>query len=56
MECGEVILYEAIQIMTDEIMSILADNNPAIYLFGSVTLDNFKLGWSDMGSKEEICP
>ena len=41
-------LTKAIQIMTDEIVSILADNKPAIYLFGSVALDDFKLGWSDI--------
>ena len=46
--CGEVILNEAIQIMTDEIVSILADNRPTIYLFGSVALDDFQLGWSDI--------
>ena len=42
------ILNEAIQIMTDEIVSILADNTPTISLFGSVVLDDFKLGWSDI--------
>jgi len=41
-------LNEAIQTMTDEIVSILADNKPTIYLFGSVALDDFKLGWSDI--------
>ena len=41
-------LDEAIQIMTNEIVSILADNKPTIYLFGSVVLDDFKLGWSDI--------
>jgi predicted nucleotidyltransferase len=41
-------LNEAMQMMTDEIMSILADNKPTIYLFGSVVLDDFKLGWSDI--------
>ena len=41
-------LTEAIQIMTDEIISILADNKPTIYLYGSVVLEDFKLGWSDI--------
>ena len=41
-------LDEAIQTMTDEIVSILAGNKPTIYLFGSVVLDDFKLGWSDI--------
>ena len=41
-------LNEAIQTMTAEITSILADNKPTIYLFGSVALDDFKLGWSDI--------
>ena len=41
-------LNEAINIMTDEIVSVLADNKLTIYLFGSVALDDFKLGWSDI--------
>jgi predicted nucleotidyltransferase len=41
-------LNEAIKIMTDKIVSVLAGNKPAIYLFGSVALDDFKLGWSDI--------
>ncbi|MCL2814411.1 MAG: phosphotransferase [Oscillospiraceae bacterium] len=41
-------LNEAIQIMTDEIAFVLAGNKPTIYLFGSVALDDFKLGWSDI--------
>jgi len=35
-------LNEAIQIMTNEIVSILHDNKPTIYLFGSVALDEAK--------------
>ena len=38
-------LNEAIQIMTNEIVTVLADNKPTIYLFGSVALDDFQLGW-----------
>lgn len=41
-------LNEAIQIMTNEIVTVLADNKPTIYLFGSVALDDFQLGWSDI--------
>ena len=41
-------LNEAIKIMTDEIVHIISDNKPTIYLFGSVVLDDFKLGWSDI--------
>lgn len=41
-------LNEAIQIMTNQIVSILAGSKPTIYLFGSVALDDFKLGWSDI--------
>jgi predicted nucleotidyltransferase len=41
-------LNEAIKTMTDEIVSILANNKPTIYLFGSVVLDDFRLGWSDI--------
>jgi predicted nucleotidyltransferase len=41
-------LNEAIRTMIDEITSVLADNKPTIYLFGSVVLDDFKLGWSDI--------
>ena len=41
-------LNEAIQIMTNEIVTVLANNKPTIYLFGSVALDDFQLGWSDI--------
>lgn len=41
-------LDEAIQIMTNEISTVLADNIPTVYLFGSVALDDFQLGWSDI--------
>lgn len=41
-------LNESIKIMTSEIAAILADNIPSIYLFGSVVLDDFRLGWSDI--------
>ncbi|MGI5899794.1 MAG: phosphotransferase [Christensenellales bacterium] len=41
-------LNEAMQVMTNEIVSILTDNKPTIYLFGSVVLDDFQFGWSDI--------
>jgi predicted nucleotidyltransferase len=41
-------LDTAIQIMTSEIVSILIDKKPTMYLYGSVVLDDFHLGWSDI--------
>ena len=41
-------MEKSIGIMLDRITGILSDNNPSIYLFGSVVLDDFKLGWSDI--------
>lgn len=41
-------MKESIDIMVHAIVNILADNNPSIYLFGSVVLDDFQLGWSDI--------
>ena len=37
-------LNEAIQIMTNEIITVLPDNKPTIYLFGSVALDEYFIG------------
>lgn len=34
--------------MQNHIVDILQDNRPSIYLYGSVTLNDFKLGWSDI--------
>ena len=34
--------------MIDSIVDILSDNSPSIYLYGSVVLNDFKLGWSDI--------
>jgi len=34
--------------MANEISYLLAENKPAIYIFGSVALDDFKPGWSDI--------
>ncbi len=41
-------MQTSIGIMLDKITAILSGNNPSIYLFGSVVLDDFKLGWSDI--------
>lgn len=41
-------LNESIEIMKNEIVSILIDNKPTIYLLGSVALSDFQLGWSDI--------
>ena len=38
----------AIHMMTQRIAEILERNAPAVYLYGSVTLDDFKIGWSDI--------
>ncbi|MHC1694095.1 MAG: nucleotidyltransferase domain-containing protein [Eubacteriales bacterium] len=39
---------EAKNIICNEIVSVLSKTKPSIYLFGSVVLDDFKLGWSDI--------
>lgn len=41
-------MQQSIEIMKNHIIEILADNKPSLYLFGSVVLDDFKLGWSDI--------
>jgi predicted nucleotidyltransferase len=41
-------MNQTITIMKDRIARILADSSPSIYLFGSVVLDDFKPGWSDI--------
>jgi len=41
-------MEQSINIMATRIASILRENNPSIFLFGSVMLDDFKLGWSDI--------
>ena len=46
MECPT--LEQSIKMMTGEIVSILADNTPSVYFFGSAALDDFKLGWSNI--------
>ena len=42
-------MQRAIDKMVREISSILSDVKPSIYLYGSSVLDDFKLGWSDIG-------
>ena len=41
-------MKQAIQVMTREILRILDGQEPSLYLFGSVTMDDFHLGWSDI--------
>lgn len=41
-------MEQCINIMVSKITNILRDNKPSIFLFGSVVLDDFKLGWSDI--------
>ncbi|MFT4145994.1 MAG: nucleotidyltransferase domain-containing protein [Mobilitalea sp.] len=41
-------MEDSIRIMTQRLSSILSDNSPSIYLFGSVVMDDFKFGWSDI--------
>lgn len=41
-------MKNSINIMVNRIATTLADNNPTILLYGSATLDDFKLGWSDI--------
>ena len=41
-------MKQAIERMTARISSILADCEPSIYLYGSVVMDDFRLGWSDI--------
>lgn len=43
-----VTMENSIQIMTQRLSNILSNNKPSIYLYGSVVLDDFKFGWSDI--------
>jgi predicted nucleotidyltransferase len=51
-------LHNTIDKMANTIVSILAACRPSIYLYGSVTLGDFKKGWSDIDilclTKEQI--
>jgi len=42
------VMEQSIDLMKNRIVNILNDKNPSIFLFGSVVLDDFKLGWSDI--------
>lgn len=37
-----------IEKMTFEICNILSECSPSVYLYGSITLDDFRFGWSDI--------
>lgn len=41
-------MEKSIKQMMKKIVNILGDNEPSIYLYGSITVDDFKLGWSDI--------
>ena len=41
-------MKKSIEIMKSHILNILCNNNPTIYLYGSIVLNDFKLGWSDI--------
>jgi predicted nucleotidyltransferase len=41
-------MEQSIELMVKRITDILKENEPSIVLFGSVVLDDFKLGWSDI--------
>lgn len=41
-------LHQAIRTMTERLTTILAPQQPSIYLYGSVPLADFRPGWSDI--------
>lgn len=41
-------MEQSIKIMKNRIVNILFNNKPSIYLYGSIVLQNFKIGWSDI--------
>ncbi len=41
-------MEDSIKILTKEVVKILGNNNCSIYLYGSITLNDFKVGWSDI--------
>lgn len=41
-------LHQAIRTMTERLITILAPQQPSIYLYGSVPLADFRPGWSDI--------
>lgn len=41
-------MNRSIDVMAKKLYAILGDNMVCIYLYGSVALEDFKLGWSDI--------
>ena len=41
-------MKDSIEIMKNHINDILFNNKPSIYIYGSIVLEDFKLGWSDI--------
>lgn len=41
-------MKQSIEIMKNHIVDILFGNKPSIYFYGSIVLEDFKLGWSDI--------
>ena len=41
-------LQRSIERMADRISNVLDKSTPIIWLYGSVVLDDFRLGWSDI--------
>lgn len=41
-------MEQSIEIMKNRIINILFNNKPSIYLYGSIVLEDFKIGWSDI--------
>ena len=39
---------QSIQTLTQRISTILSDSSPSIYLYGSIPLGDYRLGWSDI--------
>jgi predicted nucleotidyltransferase len=41
-------MKQSIEIMKNRIVNILLNNKPSLYLYGSIVLEDFKIGWSDI--------
>ena len=41
-------MKKSIDVLMDSVRTILEENDLTVYLFGSICLDDFKLGWSDI--------
>ena len=48
MKLNESALYDAVFKMTNEIAAIMDGKIYGVWLYGSVVLDDFRLGWSDI--------